>query len=264
MNTKIKSSKHLSQEDLIELLNNEILALRIYPFESEATCRKWKDDLKMKSKLSRYSNALDVPVNRIGMTLFETENKPEKIEEYLKEGQRTIASIRAIFGAMNPLDQLINKLSMSWPPGCGIQKFSKQAMNPGIIRTFEPSPNGGLPPHVDSLLKDLPDCNDFDDMQCQLAANLYFDVCEKGGELKLWNFAPDPVQLKSMYSGSYDFIDVAKIPVSSQTLKPRIGELILFRSNCIHAVTKSETDDRSAASCFIGYYSTERPLMIWA
>lgn len=264
MNSTIKQTARLLQDEVIQLINKEILALRIFPFVSRSKCDEWTQKLKNNNTMDRYSNALDVPVNRIGMTLFETENKPEKIEQYLEEGKQTKTKIRSIFGLDNPLEKLINNLSESWGAGCHIQSISEKEMNLGIIRSFEPSIEGGLPPHVDSLLKDLPDMTEFDDMKCQIAANLYFDIPEKGGELELWNFEPTPDELEKLYSGDYDFIDRKKIPVSSQIIKPRIGELILFRSNCVHSVIRNEIGERAAASCFIGYYDVSQALTIWA
>ena len=64
--------------------------------------------------------------------------------------------------------------------------------------------------------------------------------------------------------GDYDFIDTNKLPVKPQRLAPRTGELILFRSNCVHSVKAGEGGNRSAASCFIGYYGTDKPLTVWA
>ena len=264
MTSPIKFSTKLEQTDLLDLFSGKILALRVFPFVGSNTCKKWQKDLKSKGTLSRYSNAEDVPVNRIGMTLFETENKAEKIVEYLEVGQKTQDAIRDIFGAINPLDQIINTLNSSWTFGCQIQELSNKKMNPGIIRSFEASSNGGLPPHIDSLLKDLPDSHEFDNIQCQLAANLYFDISETGGALELWNYAPSENELENLYTGSYDFIDTTKIPVASKKLLPKQGELILFRSNCVHAVNSSQGGTRSAASCFIGYYDKLSALTVWA
>lgn len=264
MNSLIKSTSGLCHTDLLDLLQGRILALRISHFENQECCSKWQQDLITRGKLSRYSNATDVPVNRIGMTLFETENKAEKIFEYLEIGEKNISSIREIFGERNPLEKIIDGLEKSWNAGCQIQQMSQRQMNPGIIRSFEASANGGLPPHVDSLLKDLPDSNEFDNIKGQLAANLYFDISEKGGELEIWDYAPTETELESFFTGDYDFIDRNKIPVPSQKLSPKKGELILFRSNCIHSVASSEGGTRSAASCFIGFYGEEEPLTVWA
>jgi len=264
MNPTIKQSAELVQKDLADLLSGKILALRIYPFADKSVCQRWQKSLKQKGRLNRYSNATNVPVTRIGMTLFEIENNPEKITQYLEEGQLTISYIRKIFGEINPLEQMIEKFTTCWQAGCEIQEMSKTKMNPGIIRSFESTLNGGLPPHIDCILKDLSDNNEFRSIECQLAANLYFDISDKGGELELWNYAPNSLELNELFTGDYDFIDKEKIPVTSQKITPKEGELILFRSNCIHSVTECEGGTRSAASCFIGYYDEERPLTVWA
>jgi len=264
MQSTIKTAQTLQQSDLLDLISEKILALRIFPFSNKDHCLSWQESLNQSTVQKRYSNALDVPVKRIGMTLFETENKSDKLRQYLHEGRNTRSKIQQIFGKVNPLDQLIDTLASCWQKGCEIQQLFKERMNPGIIRSFEESSNGGLPPHIDSLFKDLPESDSFNDMQCQLAANLYFGVSEKGGNLDIWNYAPKPSELKNLYSGSYDFIDPIKIPTSSQTIQPRLGELILFRSSCIHSVSSNPRGSRSAASCFIGYYDKSQPLTVWA
>ncbi len=264
MNDVIRTTEKLNQTDLLDLINGKILALRIYPFINISTCQKWQNDLNKFGNLSRYSNALDVPVNRIGMTLFETENKPEKIAEYLDSSILSQRTIQKIFGQQNPMDEIIYSLKNCWNAGCETQKLSNKEMNPGIIRSFEASANGGLPPHIDSLLKDLPDTNEFKDLKSQLAANLYFNVCKSGGELELWNYAPNENELEELFTGSYDFIDTKKLPVTPKSISPKQGELIIFRSSCVHSVKSSQGGTRSAASCFIGYYDDNQPLKVWA
>ena len=264
MNSEIRTTEKLNQSDVMDLITGKILALRIFPFINISTCQKWQSDLDNYGDLSRYSNALDVPVNRIGMTLFETENKPEKILQYLDSSILSQQTIKKIFGELNPMDEIIHRLKNSWSAGCETQKLSNKEMNPGIIRSFEASANGGLPPHIDSLLKDLPDTDEFRNLNAQLAANLYFNVCKSGGELELWNYAPDENELSDLFTGSYDFIDTKKIPVAPKSLSPKQGELILFRSSCVHSVKSSQGGTRSAASCFIGYYDQSNPLKIWA
>jgi len=252
------------QSDLIDLFNGQILALRIKNFVGKTRCSNWQNSMRSAAQLGRYSNAPDVPVNRIGMTLFETENKSDQLELYFKAGEQTMNQIQSIFGKTNPLKKLFDELNNCWGFGCEVQKSKQRIMNPGIIRSFEASESGGLPPHVDSLLKDLPDHYEFDDLKCQLAANLYFEVSKKGGELELWDYRPNVSELEQLYNGEYDFIDRTKIPVQPILIRPEEGELILFPSNCIHSVKSCDGGMRSAASCFIGYYDTNRSLTVWA
>lgn len=254
----------LNKENLLDLISGKILALRIYPFVSTKTCLEWQTQIAESKFMDRYSNALDVPVNRIGMTLFETGNDPEKLELYLKKAKEILPLMERIFGKINPVRTLLSGLDLAWESGVAISQLHGQTMNPGIIRSFESDKKGGLPAHIDSLLKDLPDSDEFLDIQAQLAANLYFSVPLEGGELELWDFSPNVDELEYLFMGDYDFIDTDKLPVSPQKICPRVGELILFRSNCVHSVKAGEGGIRSAASCFIGYYGAHQPLTVWA
>ena len=263
-NSRIIQSKQISKQGLLDLISGEILALKIYPFVEKKQCLEWQDQINASRQLCRYSNAQDVPVNRIGMTLFETENDIDKIKIYLQEGQRTLSRMEALFGQTNPLQTLYKGLNEAWGASLTISQLYGKNMNPGIIRSFECNRKGGLPAHVDSLLKDLPNTTAFAGLQCQLAANLYFDVPPKGGELQIWDFEPDSEDLEALFNGTYDFIDTSRIRVQPHSLKPRVGELILFRSTCVHAVKASQGGSRSTASCFVGYYGKEQPLTVWA
>ncbi len=268
-NTNSKSgvvvSNQLLESDLKDLFSGKILMLRISSFIDEMTCRKWRYPLENSSELGRYSNAVDVSVNRIGMTLFETENDKNKMEDYFHSASGLYSLVENIIGNNgNPLRVLHEGLEEAWKTGSHVETLSDRKMNPGIIRSFEADPQGGLPPHMDALYKDLPMCSEFQEMQCQLAANLYMSTPEEGGELEVWDFSPSMEELENLFSGEYDFIDRNKLPMEPARVKPQVGELILFRSNCVHSVTPSRGGMRTAASCFIGYYGQDKPLTYWA
>jgi len=255
--------KPLNKKNLLDLITGKTLALRVYPFVSVETCENWQKSIEKSKLRNRYSNATDVPVNRIGMTLFETENDSEKLKLYLKKAQKTLSLMEHLFGKVNPIQTLLSSLDFARENGVNVSKLHGQTMNPGIIRSFESNKGGGLPAHVDSLLKDLPDADEFRNLQSQLAANLYFSVPQKGGELEVWNFAPNAHELKDLFTGNYDFIDTNKISLKPQRFSPKVGELILFRSNCVHSVKAGEGGTRSAASCFIGYHEINKALTVW-
>lgn len=256
----------LLEQDLMDLIHGRILALRIHPFIDEETCKMWQTPLESSIDLSRYSNAEDVRVNRIGMTLFETENNPQKLNRYFESAKTTFDIVENLLYGDNPIRNIQYGINRIWDSGSIVEQLNGQSMNPGIIRSFESTPEGGLPPHMDSLVKDIPNSseNSMGTMSCQLAANLYISTPEEGGELEIWDYTPSLDGLKELQTGSHDFIDRNKIPVSSRIIRPRSGELILFRSTCIHAVLPSSGGMRTTASCFIGYYDQNKPLTVWA
>lgn len=262
--SKVGTPTSLSFENLKKLIDKKVLFLRYPNFVNEQICNKWAACFNQTKSLSRYSNAPDVSVNRIGMTLFETENNPDKLLAYFKQGQKTFSTIEQLLDGENPVKMIHDYLGKIWDQGCRQEKMKGKYMNPGIIRSFEADPLGGLPPHVDTLCKDIPDVQSFEKMKCQLASNLYISISDYGGELELWDYAPDQEELKTMFNGTHDFIDVNKIPVPSIKIRPKVGELIIFRSECIHSVRPSTGGLRTTASSFIGYYSDDTPLTVWA
>jgi hypothetical protein len=189
---------HLSQKDLKDLISGKFLLLRIPQFIEKESCLVWQTPLEGATELQRYSNATDVSVNRIGMTLFETENKPDKLDLYFKSAQDTFSTIEKILYGGNPIWEIHRNLRKVWQEGCNIERLEGKEMNPGIIRTFEADPKGGLPPHTDRLLKDVPNVASFGGMKCQLASNLYINTTEEGGELEIWDYAPNAAELKQI------------------------------------------------------------------
>ncbi|MEO1416722.1 MAG: 2OG-Fe(II) oxygenase [Bacteroidota bacterium] len=254
----------LTCNSLHDLIQGKHLALRIPQFVPVETCVQWQQYIRAAEDLKRYGHAQDVPVSRIGMTLFETENQPEKLAAYLEDAVHTFSRIEALLLGGNPIWQLHMELGMTWPTSFARPKINDQEMNPGIIRAFEADPQGGLPPHVDFLLKDVPGATCFEDIACQLAANLYIDTGKGGGELEIWDFMPSAEELPTLFQGHHDFIDRSQLPTAPLRIVPQVGELILFRSQCVHAVRPVERGMRMAASCFIGYFGDEKPLHVWA
>lgn len=262
---RVVTRDKLYYADLLGLLERKMLVLKIYPFITSTRCEEWAGRLECSTRMKRYSNAEDVPVKRIGMTLFETAQKPQKLKEYFACSAACFPNIEEILGAgENPIARIHEGISEVWPKPCRIERLKGQAMNPGIIRSFESSESGGLPPHIDTLLKDLPKAEVFHEMKTQLAANLYLKVAPQGGELEVWNDEPNQEALDELYSGQHDFMDRSKLPKQMQTIRPRVGELILFRSSCIHSVRPARGGTRTTASSFIGFYNKEKALTVWA
>ena len=54
------------------------------------------------------------------------------------------------------------------------------------------------------------------------------------------------------------------LPPPDAVVAPRVGDLILFNSNRIHAVRACRGGPRVTVSCFIGYRGEGRPLGYWS
>ena len=255
----------LLQQDLLDLLEGEILVLRIYPFVTLDLSQQWVQKVKHHPMFERYSMAPDVGVRRIGMTLFEAQNEADKLEAYYRLAAKTYQTMDELFAPLvNPLKRLHRRIHNNWSAGTKIESVEGRAMNPGILRQFETAASGGLPPHQDVLQRDLPDCRSARQLRGQLAANLYLELPRQGGELEVWDFAPSSREVEMLYTGHHDFIQREQLPFEAIRIKPRPAELILFRSDCVHAVRASKESERTAVSCFVGYYGVDKPLTFWS
>ncbi len=261
--TSIIESRELLLSDVFRLLNGEILAIRILDFASIELCEYWGKRMAQ-SNFQRYSNAQEIMVSKIGMTYFETENKPHLLSHYFEVADNMSVHLGELFNPKpEPLGLIHDAFKRVWPHSMQIRQLEGRNMCPGILRRIEGKNMMGLPPHQDMIIKELDNAHQDQLIKCQLATNLYIKVPDEGGELELWDYSPSLAEVAELYTGVYDFIDRSKLPAAI-TIKPQQGEFIIFRSNSIHAVAGCENADRTAASCFIGYYGDNHPLYYWS
>jgi CRP-like cAMP-binding protein len=257
----VRVTRDLQLADLVDLVEGRILAVRVpsyyTPRQSDQLYRK----LLRHPGFSRYLMAPDVGVQRIGMTFFETQERPEMLQTYFDEARATAHSIRQVCAPLlTPVDRLRLELDEVWPSGACIGHLEGRKMLAGIARLFEDSHS--LPPHQDVLHRDTskPDAQQ---IKAQLTANIYLHLGRSGGELELWDWMPTDEEARGLLTGEYDFYDRAKLPPPSCAIRPLKGELVLTLSTRIHAVRPSEGGPRVSMSTFIGYTGPDQPLTLW-
>ncbi len=263
--SSILNTSLLEAKAVKALLKGELLAIRIYPFIEPTLSITWKRKIKESGGFTRYSVAPNVEVQRSGYSFFETRNSDERTERYYEAAAETQPLMDSIFAPTpDPLYTLHDKMRKMWPTGAQAENITGRDMVPGAIRIYEADAVHGLPPHQDLLVQDAPESPRAQSMLGQLAANVYLDVANEGGELELWNYEPTQEQVKEIWISEIGALDKSKIPAEQVVLKPRPLELILFRSTCIHSVRPSKGGIRSTASAFFGYYGDDKPLTYWA
>lgn len=259
----VRHAYSVQLEDLVDLFEGRLLALRIPAWYPRWLCEKIARRLLRHPGFARYGMAQDVGVQRIGMTLFEAENSVEALERYYAEAQETTWSIRRYcFPFLTPVERLRLELDELWPGGAMIESLHGKRMLCGVARMFEDS--HCLPPHQDVLARDVPDSPRAAEMKSQVAINCYIRAPREGGGLELWDIDPTVEEFEAMRDGRHDFLDRAKLPPSSGLILPGTGELLLMRSDRVHAVHPSVGGPRMSMSCFIGYYGPDRALSLWS
>ncbi|PWQ94476.1 2OG-Fe(II) oxygenase [Leucothrix arctica] len=259
----VRFSTELTHQSLSDLCNGDILVIRVPNYYSSIACEKILSNLDSEQKITeKYDNAPELDIYRLGMAYFETRFNKSLLDTYFSSSDKFHEAVEDIcYPHTTPLEEFVKDLDDLWPAGATIQTLEDKDMMPGLVRVI--LQDQLFPPHQDMLTRDVPDLPKKDHPISQLAVNIYLRNFEEGGELEIWDYAPDDTEVKQLYTGAHDFIDRNKIPVSSLTIKPQAGELILIQSSKLHSVRPGTGGNRVAFSCFSAYRGEDKPLTYW-
>ncbi len=259
----VRVASELRTTDLQDLIDGRILALRVPGYVNRRLCEHLCKRLLRHPGFARYLVAPEFGLQRIGMTLFETQNQPELLETYYREARSTMLSIRRICAPMlTPMDRFRLELEELWPVGAHIERMHGRKMLVGIARMFEDA--HALEPHQDVIHRDLPDSPDAHRILTQITANVYLRLPKIGGEIELWEAQPTDAEAQNLYTGHHDFYDRAKLPQPTAVLAATQGELLLWLTDRVHAVRACTGGPRVSASCFVGFRGHDEPLTLWS
>lgn len=261
---RVLTLPELAKDCLGPLLNGEVLAIRVPGFTDPAQAHGMARRLAAHPSLSAYRNTPELV--RVGESHYETHDEDgstndRALTEYLRKADPLMGEIRACCApSASPLDVLWQDLDNYY--GLERARIDGRPMFAGICRVF---PEGSeLLPHNDRLSRDAPGLPLGDELDAQLAANVYLQVPERGGELQLWDLRPDEAQLAAWRAPDSEYgTDRALVPPPACTLPVAAGDLVLMDATKLHAVSRQERGVRIGLSCFLGV-RRGRPLVCWS
>jgi 2OG-Fe(II) oxygenase superfamily len=248
--TLVIESNQLCAEHIYKLHNKSVLSVRIPNFFPEDMCRDYAEMiLSHHPSVSAYFDAPNLL--RTGRTLFDTVGKePEVLDEYFTLGEMLMPEERRLFNLrFSPINKLRLELEELTPYGFRLETLYGRNLWMGATRIFN---DGSFAlPHIDSKKIDIPDCWEAKTIGSQIAVNCYVDLPISGGELEIYDFEPTDSELADLATDTYG-LNASKLPAPALVIKPKLGELVLFRSTNVHAVRPSN-GTRIAQSCFLAY-----------
>ncbi|MCW7552644.1 2OG-Fe(II) oxygenase [Endozoicomonas gorgoniicola] len=266
MNTikmKTEVANCLTTVQLKNLFNNNTLLLRLPEFFDPFSCATLSQKIHQRMPLGFYENA--PKIGRIGKAFYETISNPDSHDEYFQNSSQWIENLRkCCFPYISPIDALRVMLDDLWPKGSTVASLDGRRMFVGLARYF--TSESSAEPHQDIIQRDAPGTDLSAKVQRQIAFNVYLTTPEYGGEIEIWDWIATQEDFYRFKDSRTDFayaFDRTLIPEADLLIKPNTGDLILFNSNNVHAVTPS-SDDRLSISCFIGYCGDDSPLVLWS
>lgn len=256
---KLRIAKNLSQENLIALAHNDILAIIIKAYYNQGRAKEIAARIA-KQKIEYYKNAEGI--GRIGMAYYETINRPELLEDYYQHAKARIEKLRSLCEPyLSPIDKLRLDLQEVWCHGANIENLEDRKMFVGLCRFLEKEHD--IMPHQDILERDVPRVlqDRARELQAQFAANVYLETHQGEGDLEVWDEEPSFAEFKEKCL-NYG-IPREEIGAAAITIQPEVGDLVIFNCRKLHAVTLS-TKPRISLSCFIGYRGEHHPLTYWS
>lgn len=259
--TATRTANALSTETLADLIDNKIGVIHVNGFYPLDIASQVAAKAISHPQLGYYSKKYTSSVGRICMPHIDSEWNAELTNKYYAESIGNIHGLREIFYPyMSPIDHVRLLLQEIWPAGANIQHLHKRTCFVGAIRVFAPA-TASFFPHYDRLEEES-DAPELAGLVQQLVANVYLQVPNIGGDLQLW--LRETTDFESERIRDVEGLLPESVEPPTLVIHPRAGDLTIFSSRQLHAVTPGVDTARVGMAAFIGCYGPERPLTYWS
>jgi hypothetical protein len=251
----------LTQESLLQLADRRIGAIHVRGFYPADIAGQVAEKTLNHRELGHYHKKFTSSVGRVYMPHIDTRWDPEMIRRYHDAALPSIEDVRSMFAPyLAPVDLLRLRLQELWPAGANLLRLRGRPCFVGAFRVFEPK-TSEFYPHNDRIDQET-DAPEISGLTDQLVANIYLRVSERGGDLQLWLRDPDEAETRTILE--VEGLEPDSVEKPALTFHPAAGDLIIFSSAMLHAVTPTEVGYRIGAASFIGVKTPDEPLFFWS
>lgn len=251
----------LSTESLLKLARREVGAIHVKGFYPTDVAKTVVDKAINHPKLGYYNKKYTSSVGRVCMPHIDSEWDEELAKKYHTEAVENIQEMRSLFSPYpSPIDKVRLLLQEYWPAGANVQRLYARPCFVGAIRVFKPTVSSFYPHH--DRIDEESDAPEVKSLIEQLVANVYLQVPQTGGDLQLW--LRDPTEHEKDLIRDVEGLLPETVESPRLVIHPEAGDLIIFSSRMLHAVTPSEEDYRVGAAAFIGCHGVDQPLTYWS
>jgi len=246
----------LSIENIEDLFNNRVGAIRIKNFLTEEECLQIEKDIHTVG-VDFYENVFP-PIGKIGITQFEHIGK-SKIEYFDKTDLIKVktSKIKLHEIVLNKVISLFNFDNYK-SAGLAIEKEISRKYFAGLIRFI----------NIALLHRDFGKYDgigwEIEKVEKQLAWNIFIKSASNGGEGQVFKRFWEPKDDELKIENSYGYDECLVDKCESLIYTPAVGDLVFFNSRNLHKVLQCETNgERITMSSFIGK-TKENEIVFWS
>lgn len=254
-------ARELTRDSLLRLAHREIAAIHVPGFCDRRIAAEAARKAVRHKALGNYHKKWTSTVGRVHLPHIDTAWNPELTARYHDSALPSIHEVRALFAPyLSPVDQVRLLLQECWPAGADLLRLRGRPCFVGALRVFHPTTSAFLP-HNDRIEQET-DAPEIAGVTEQLAANVYLRMPEEGGDLQLWRREPTSAETRTILE--VEGLDPTTVEPPAHVIRPQAGDLIIFSSRKLHAVTPARDGHRVGMAAFIACKGTGEPLRYWS
>ncbi|MFH9426469.1 2OG-Fe(II) oxygenase [Streptomyces sp. NPDC017529] len=251
----------LTTESLLQLVRRDIAAIHVRNFCDRRIAAEVARKAVRHEALGNYHKKYTSTVGRVFMPHIDTAWDPERTARYHDAALPSIREVRALFAPhLSPVDHVRLLLQECWPAGANLLRLRGRPCFVGALRVFQPT-TSVFHPHNDRIEQET-DAPEIAGVTEQLVANVYLQVPDEGGDLQLWR--RDPTSDESRIILEVEGLDPSAVEPPRHVIHPQAGDLVVFSSRMLHAVTPARDGHRVGTAAFIACKGTDEPLLYWS
>ncbi|WP_030025289.1 2OG-Fe(II) oxygenase [Streptomyces monomycini] len=254
-------ARELTRDSLLRLARREIAALHVPGFCDRRVAAEVAGKAVRHKALGNYHKKYTSTVGRVHLPHIDTAWNPELTARYHDAALPSIHEVRDLFAPyLSPVDHVRLLLQECWPAGAELLRLRGRPCFVGALRVFRPR-TSVFHPHNDRIEQET-DAPEAAGVSEQLVANIYLQVPEEGGDLQLWRREPTSAESRTIQE--VEGLDPATVEPPDHVIHPQAGDLIVFSSRMLHAVTPARGGHRVGMAAFIACKGPDEPLRYWS
>lgn len=251
----------LSLAALRRVITRESGAIHVPSFYSSPVAASVAENVIAHEGLGTYKKKYTSSVGRLFTPHIDSEWDEEAAAKYHLEATENITAIRRMFlPYAAPIDIVRLLLQELWPAGANLQRLYGRSCFVGTVRVFRPEVSQ-FHPHHDRIDEES-GAPELEGLSEQLVANVYLTTPDEGGALELWLRDPDDEERARIRD--VEGLLRSSVEPPALVIRPHAGDLTIFSTRMLHAVTPGRGGHRVGMAAFIGSYGEDRPLRYWS